>query len=621
MIREIGKLMVATVLMLSIPGYWNIAVGQTIDSTSIADFFHPQRMSAINEASKDSLWALIGEGEELQDIYRFHEAKLYLQTGQIDLARQRAEEAIEALPADVDPYAKAKYFNIIANVYANKQETLKAIQFFEQALSVSEEAHEAVHAALMRSNIANMYFSLVDYESAYQYIAQAYQTMKAHPDHPNFSSLVAVLSISEAKIGKMVEAKEHGQMAIDKAETTGNVVALIVANLALGEVANSGEAYEDAKKHFLASLEISERYQQKPFILLNSIGLMTANLGTENYPAAVTFGEKALDLVGQGGDQTTVYSIKKNLAEAYFGVNQPRKAYQLMRESHDVFRDKNSIENKKAINDILLKYDAEKKEKDLIVARNALLQQQVESNKLWMVLGVLFLLLIGLLAGMMFIRQRNENRIALMQSMQEKAVLQAVFDGEEIERERIAYELHDGVASNLTALRYQLMANQNIPEEDKAQLEAILLQAHEDTRRLSHNLAPLYLDQYGFAAALQQFASENQHEQCQVSVQVIPEGKTIAKESASVLYRVAQELTQNAMKHAEATEISIQLMIAEELTLVVEDNGKGFDFDSVKDSNGMASMARRAAQLKGSFDVDTRPGQGTIATFVLPQNV
>ena len=373
MIREIGKLMVATVLMLSIPGYWNIAVGQTIDSTSIADFFHPQRMSAINEASKDSLWALIGEREELQDIYRFHEAKLYLQTGQIDLARQRAEEALEALPADVDPYAKAKYFNIIANVYANKQETLKAIQFFEQALSVSEEAHEAVHAALMRSNIANMYFSLVDYESAYQYIAQAYQTMKAHPDHPNFSSLVAVLSISEAKIGKMVEAKEHGQMAIDKAETTGNVVALIVANLALGEVANSGEAYEDAKKHFLASLEISERYQQKPFILLNSIGLMTANLGTENYPAAVTFGEKALDLVGQGGDQTTVYSIKKNLAEAYFGVNQPRKAYQLMRESHDVFRDKNSIENKKAINDILLKYDAEKKEKDLIVARNALL--------------------------------------------------------------------------------------------------------------------------------------------------------------------------------------------------------------------------------------------------------
>lgn len=608
------------VLALSFLLMGNTTFAQIVDSTTIADFFSPQNLAAINHESKDSLYALVGNNRELKDLYWFNEAKVSLQTGQLDQAKMLAEEALTKLDESLPDYAKAKYYNVIASVYANQQEPTQAIEYFEMALSLSEEAEEEVNAALMRNNIANIYFSLVDYESAYRYVFEAYQTFKDHPDHPFYSNLVAVLSISEAKIGKMAEAKEHGQMAIDKAETTGNVVALIVANLALGEVANSGEAYEDAKKHFLASLEISERYQQKPFILLNSIGLMTANLGTENYPAAVIFGEKALALVGQGGDQTTVYSIKKNLAEAYFGVNQTRKAYQLMRESHDVFRDKNSIENKKAINDILLKYDSEKKEKDLIVARNALLQQQVESNKLWMVLGLLFLLLIGLLAGMMFIRQRNQNRIALMQSMQEKAVLQAVFDGEEIERERIAYELHDGVASNLTALRYQLMANQNIPEEDKAQLETILLQAHEDTRRLSHNLAPLYLDQYGFAAALQQFASENQHQQCQVSVQVIPEGKTIAKENASVLYRVAQELTQNAMKHAEASEISIQLMIAEELTLVVEDNGKGFNFDSVKDSNGMASMARRAHQLKGSFDVDTRPGQGTIATFVLPQN-
>lgn len=593
------------------------SIGQTIDSTGIAAFFSPQNLPQINEQSKDSVYNLIGRNEISQDLYHFYDAKLNLQTGDFDQAKHIAESRLTDLAGKLPEFTKAKYYNIIGSVHANQQETERAIIFFERALRLSEEANQDTYAAMMENNIANMYFSLVDYQSAYNHVAKGYEKMKAHPEHPFYSNLVAVLSISEAKVGKMTEAKEHGQIALKSAEEKGDLIAIIVANLALGEVAISEKKYEDAKEHLTVSLALSEKYNQTPFIVLNSIGLMVSNLETNQSSLAVEFGEKALSLVNEGGDQTTIYSIKKNLAAAYFRTNQSGKAYELMRESHETFRKINSIENKKAINDILLKYDAEKNQKELIASKNEILQKEIEQKNLILILGLLALLIIGLAFIIAYIRHRNKGRIALITARQEKKVIQAVFDGEEIERERIARELHDGVASNLTALRYQLMANNRISQPDKTQLEAILLQAHEDTRRLSHNLAPISLEKFGFEKALDQFARDNTREDCLVISTITPSGISVPKDKAIILYRVAQELTQNAIKHAEASEISIQVIVDREISLIVEDDGKGFDFEQQKDSHGLSGIAKRAAQLNGSFAVDSSLNHGAIAKFTI----
>lgn len=616
MAEVIRRLRYCTLALLLLIGSLD-TVAQTIDSTDIANFFSIQNLPQVNEHAKDSIYKRIGRNEFLQDIFHFNDAKLSLQTGDFEQAMKIAKNRLLDLPEHLPVFTQAKYYNIIGSVHANQQETKRAIIFFEKALRLSEEASQGTYAAMMENNIANMYFSLVDYESAYNHVAKGYQTMKEHPEHPFYSNLVAVLSISEAKIGKMAEAKEHGQVALKNAEEKGDLIAIIVANLALGEVANSEKRYENAKKHLSASLELSEKYNQSPFVVLNSIGLMVANLGTNDHSLAVEFGEKALDLANEGVDKTTIYSIKKNLAAAYFHTKQSGKAYELMRESHEIFRKINSIENKEAINDILLKYDSEKKQKELIASNNELLQKEIEQKNLFLILGLLALLTIGLTVTIGYIRYRNKGRIALITTMQEKKVIQAVFEGEEIERERIARELHDGVTSNLTALRYQLMANNRIPSPDKSQLEEILLQAHEDTRRLSHNLAPISLEKFGFEKALDQFARENTGKNCVVVSNVIPTGVLVPKDKATIMYRVAQELTQNAIKHAEASEISIQILVNEEISLIVEDDGKGFDFEQQKDSNGMAGIAKRAAQLNGTFEVDSSLNRGTIAKFTI----
>ncbi len=590
---------------------------QKTDSTEIADFFSIKNLSQINDSSKDSIYKLVGIDLILQDLYYYSDARLKLQTGQFDEAMKLANYRLDHLSKTLSNYTKAKYFNIIGSIHANKQENQKAIIFFGKALRISEEANEDAYAGMMENNIANMYFVLVDYESAYKHAFKGYQLMKPYPEHRFYNKLIAVLSISEAKIGKFAEAKKHGRIALKNAEESGDVIAIIVANLALGEVAINEKKYEEAKVSLIASLELSEKYQQVSFILLNSISLMVVNLETKNYKLAVKYGEMAHALIDQVGDKTSTYSIKKNLAAAYFGTNQSQKAYPLIREAHDIFRKTNDIENKKTINDLLLKYDSEKKEKELISSNNELLQKKVERNNLLIILGLLIFVIVILTFIIGFVRHRNRARMVLMNSQQEKKVIQAVFDGEEIERERIARELHDGVASNLTAVRYQLMANDKISQKDKTQLEGILLQAHEDTRRLSHNLAPFSLDKLGFEKALSQFAQENSTEKCLVIATVTPSGISIPKDKASILYRVAQELTQNAIKHAEASEISIQVLISNEMSLIVEDDGKGFNYMEKKDSNGLSSVSKRATQLSGTFEVDSSLNHGTVTTFTI----
>lgn len=585
------------------------------DSSAIAAFFSPQNLPNITSASKDSLYSLVKDDAELSDIYQFQKAQLYLITGKLNEAKSTAQKYLTKIPKKLEPYAKAKFYNVIGKVYANQQESQKAISYFQKALKLSEESGEETNAAMMNSNIANIYFSLVDYESAYKYAWNGYQQMKKYPNHWFYSNLLAVLSISEAKLGKMKAAKEHGELALKSAKSK-DLIAQIVANLALGEVANSDEEFTEAKVYFERSLEISEKYRQTPFIILNSIGLMSASLGTDDFSSAVTYGERAISLVDTTGDMTTLYSIKKNLARAYFGTQEYAKAYLLMESSHSIFLDKNGIENKKAINELLVKYDTEKKEKALAKSKSKLLQEKIDRRNLSLILVVLFVLLVLLGTVLIFIRQRNKNRLALFKATKEKETIQAIFDAEEIERERIARELHDGVASSLVAARYKVSSNGEIAPEDKKLLENLLLQTHEETRRLSHNLAPVYIEKYGFHDALIHFSNDNKTADCAIHVALLPQNAQLEKNKANVVYRVAQELTQNALKHASASEISIQVLVEDSsVTLMVEDNGQGFDISATKQSAGLTSIERRAAQMDGYFTIESRINSGTIATF------
>ena len=212
----------------------------------------------------------------------------------------------------------------------------------------------------------------------------------------------------------------------------------------------------------------------------------------------------------------------------------------------------------------------------------------------------------------------------------EQAVTQALIEGQEAERRRIAQELHDGLGQSLTAIRLHLNALESdvsqFAEKNKEafeKLKFILQTTTQEVKSISRDLMPNVLKDYGLLKALEFLCQTiNETNQAHVKLQVYGLEHEPNQPIKVGLYRVAQELINNALKHAQATRIDVQLIKHDtSVVLTVEDDGHGFDVsshDSSHSSYGLRNMKTRVKSLNGTFTIDSHPGVGTAVTVEIP---
>jgi signal transduction histidine kinase len=202
--------------------------------------------------------------------------------------------------------------------------------------------------------------------------------------------------------------------------------------------------------------------------------------------------------------------------------------------------------------------------------------------------------------------------------------IRALYDGQEMERRRVSMELHDGLGQKLVGAKLQI---ENCSEEDAGCLartmketKAGLLGIIEELRRISNDLMPATLDEFGLETALRTLCAEVGKNQG-VEVEFEAEAEALPSDFRAVyLFRIAQEAIQNTLKHAGATIISIQLLeTRDSLILILEDNGKGFEPDKQPRGNGLPNMTGRAILMGGTLSVESEPGKGTTVRVKIPK--
>jgi two-component system NarL family sensor kinase len=143
-----------------------------------------------------------------------------------------------------------------------------------------------------------------------------------------------------------------------------------------------------------------------------------------------------------------------------------------------------------------------------------------------------------------------------------------------------------------------------------------------DLRKVAQNLMPEALVKFGLQEALRDFCNSIQSStDIKVVYQQFGEKRKLNNTAEVFIYRMVQELVANILKHAKATEIMVQLMMDENSTsLTVEDNGKGFDLNTLQHKNGagIRNINYRVQYLNGTLDIDTTPGSGTSVNIQLP---
>ncbi|MCP1503133.1 signal transduction histidine kinase [Curtobacterium herbarum] len=196
------------------------------------------------------------------------------------------------------------------------------------------------------------------------------------------------------------------------------------------------------------------------------------------------------------------------------------------------------------------------------------------------------------------------------------------------ERARLAREIHDTVAQGLSSIQMLLHAAEAADGErpgiDHIRLaRSTAADGLADTRRFIRELAPPSLDA-GLAAALGRLSQQWRRDGLRIEVSVPTGGADLTMDVQTALLRIAQGAVANVAQHAGATTVDIVLTLSStEATLVVHDDGVGFDRDRVgldtatSDSFGLRAMAERVEQLGGGLTVDSAPGRGTTVTVVV----
>lgn len=312
------------------------------------------------------------------------------------------------------------------------------------------------------------------------------------------------------------------------------------------------------------------------------------------------------------------------MSETYAKLNDMPNAYKWLKDFFVLWE--SSFVEKMRVNiiDVEGKYQKSQKENEILTLKNqqALQKQKVKTNTL------IYLSVIGFLLSsviIIYLQLRNkkrkeqllQNEIRNMENEKKLSTYEALIDGQEKERNRLATELHDGLGGMLAAVKMNLSNT----AKDVASINAIIESSTskldhsiQELRLIARNLMPPSLRQLGLVSALHDFCEGLKSQQVSIVFQSYDVRENEIDENTKlIIYRIFQELITNAIKHSGGNEILADLVQSgSQVQITVEDNGKGFQASGEKQNGiGLSNIKSRVDYLKGNMNIESNTTLGT----------
>ncbi|HRO41519.1 MAG TPA: sensor histidine kinase [Flavipsychrobacter sp.] len=531
-----------------------------------------------------------------------------------------------------EPYCKAAsntngraivvLYNNMAALYGNRDVTDTAAIYYYKALEQMEvyNVKDTNLLLLIYSNLAGRLTANKQYSQARFYLNKALPVAQKTNNNKMLAKVYTDFGMLYGAENKLDSSRIFSAKALFLFSQLKDPASEIVANCNIGKTFLEERKPQNAIKFYQRALKIKGSKVQKAMIYR---GLGACFFQMKNYPEAEHYYLSALAISEEENLTKGIIESNKALVDIYSAMGNS-KASLLHRNAYDTLQDSaaNARRNE-LVNDLEIKYRTAEKDKEL--AEQQLLLQQKESkirgqNRFIIFITVGSFLILALVATL-YRNYKQKKNIELLKFKTERKIaqLKARMQGEEKERERIARELHDGIMVQLSAAQMNLST---LIEKEKnnsgEEIEQILVQlenATKELRKSAHNLMPDMLLKEGLAAAAHYFVkSLERSTNIQTHFQLIGEMPALAPDYELMLYRVIQELLQNIIKHAKAKNVIVQMNCQHDMiSLVVEDDGVGFDKNKLEEFEGMGlgSIASRIKSLQGHFSINSAPEKGT----------
>lgn len=507
-----------------------------------------------------------------------------------------------------------------------------ASEYYLKAKWIVDSLQDKIRQRTVNNNLGSVFTEMRQYDKAKEYSLEALKLAQENKDPWTSLSPLYNLAINAKYHKKYEEAIDYINQFEKIAKQLGSKYDIVDGYLAKGNFIGQTNL-EEGVRYLNLTIEESKKINFPEDEMYAYLYLGEIYLIHKKYKQAIESLEKGIPLAGQLETKYELADFHKKASEAYEQLGNFEKALAHNRTYEKLNADIQLEENKNQLIALEAKYQFRQKENEirtLNAEKEAQTMKIRQKNLLNWALAAL-LLVVGTIGFLFYKNYQNKQklqaqRIHELKTEKQLSATQALLQGQEDERSRLAKELHDGLGGLLSGVKINLNNMHKkliITEEDGAAFEKsihLLDKSISELRRVAHNLMPESILKFGLDGAISEFLQSLRNQNLNIIYQSYNIENGLGKQLDISVYRIIQELVHNAIKHAGATEILVQLRKDESLVLLeVEDNGKGFDINSVKKEKGMglAGIRSRVGYWKGNIEIDSSES-GTAVHIEIP---
>lgn len=586
-----------------------------------------------NQKSKEFAVEAIKLGQKIKWVAHYPE--LYVALVKVMGTMGNYAEAISILDSTIKYTGKqsdcicytAEYYVQYLFNYSYSRNYEKAYEYGIKALKMAEETNNYNQIARANLRLGEVRQNLNDYEGAVNNYEKSIEICKKC----NFES---VLNQNRWMLSKVYIEHYEDQPKAFKIQTEllasyrnlkdSTQLAGALNVTAWGLIKNI--RFKEAQVYLDEAYKIAYKINAKYFLQYICSNLAKTSLHEKKFDDAKRYIDEGVEIATELKNKDALTTYTSDLAHYYFATQNFSKAFETEFQVGKIFGNARAKEVMNSMTDSEIKYQTEKKEKMILEQ-----QLQISKQRNW-ILGIIGASLIILLGGLLFYTNRQAKQEAQFAAETLKFQTEktsAIVEAEERERIRLAKELHDGVGPMLSIAKFQLENAMSQTKFNSIEQESLFQNtntmiddAAREIRTVSHDLMPNALLMQGLVSAVRDFVNRlSLTGKVKVSLDVANLDERLPQLTETVLYRVLQELVGNIIRHSEATNVQIQLIRNEnELTMMIEDDGKGFDTTKMADFKGIGlkNIISRIDFLNGKVNFDSSPNSGTTVIVEIP---
>ncbi len=517
----------------------------------------------------------------------------------------------------------------------------KAIRYFENSLSIYTELNEKKGQAMAYKGIGVSYGKVYNLEEAKSYYLKALELSRSINDTILISKLLIGIGNTYLFKFKSDESIKYYQESLTLSQLTNNVTEEAIAYVNLSDAYAQKKDFETSKNYIFRAIRIGDSLQNYNILSNAYKNLSRKYLQEKKFDSMIIPSNEMLKYAKKMSSKELIDGAYYLLYEAHKNkrnFDSTIKYLELRKKQRTTIDDINSV---KALEKI--KIDNSRVKDSLIYLAKELKAEMInQKEKTNLTLAwASSLSAVSLFAFLIFRNSKHKQRKAEQERQQrieekekilkdlELSTIDAMIQGQEKERQRLADDLHDSVGATLTAAKMQfeyLIKHQNdikASEELIKKTSTLLENAYVEIRSMAHLKNSGVMAKNGLLPAVEKLSS-NASGLNGLSFEVKSYGLEQRLENSIeiTVFRIIQELTTNIIKHAQATKGTIHLTNHKDsLNIMVEDNGKGFNPSQITKTNkgmGISSIDKRVEHLGGSMTIESENNKGTTVIIDIP---